>query len=189
MKTKIYERNVTHVDSDTGEIICNTAGCTTILDNQKTRDEKKRDKYVKSHVLNFNKGESFVKMFTEVVYKLSFILTPKEYMVAMSLSNFVSYENNALVNGYGNQQHFMNLKEISEVLNMDYSRASRVVNSLIKKGILGRFKTGNLMNNKLSESYIANPYIYINGMNPSLEVYEYFNKSGWKEFIEGSLVE
>lgn len=38
---------------------------------------------------------------------------------------------------------------------MDYSRASRVVNSLIKKGILGRFKTGNLMNNKLSESYIA----------------------------------
>ena len=40
MKTKIYERNVTHVDSDTGEIICNTAGCTTILDNQKTRDEK-----------------------------------------------------------------------------------------------------------------------------------------------------
>ena len=83
MKTKIYERNVTHVDSDTGEIICNTAGCTTILDNQKTRDEKKRDEYVKSHVLNFNKGESFVKMFTEVVYKLSFILTPKEFMVAM----------------------------------------------------------------------------------------------------------
>lgn len=189
MKTKIYERNVTHVDSDTGEIICSTTGCTTILDNQKTRDEKKRDEYVKSHVLNFNKGESFVKMFTDVVYKLSFVLTPKEYMVAMALSNFVSYENNALVNGYGNQQHFMNLKEISEVLNMDYSRTSRVINSLIKKGILGRFKTGNLMSNKFSESYIANPYIYINGTNPSLEVYEYFNKSGWKEFIEGSLVE
>ena len=186
MKKKIIGNNVTHIDSDTGEIICETKGCTSISDDQKTDKQKKNDAYRESHVLDFNKEESFVKMFTEITYKLSFILSPKEYVVAIALAKFVSYENNVLVNGYGNQQHNMDLYEIASVLKMDYTRVSRIISSLIKKGVLGQFKTGNLENSKLDRCYIANPYIYINGANPALEVYEYFNKSGWKEFISSA---
>lgn len=189
MKKRINGRDVTHVDSETGEIICKTRNCTSISDNEKSQREKEQEEYNNSHVLNFNEGENFVKMYTEITYKLSLILPPKEYVTAIALANFVSYENNALVNGYGNKQHYMDLKEISDVLETDYTRISRIMNSLIKKGIFGQFTIGNMSDKKVSKYYIANPYIYINGRNPSLEIMEYFTKSGWREFINSANVE
>lgn len=176
-------KTVSHIDDETGELICKTEGTTEIKDNVLSDKELKKKEYNESHVVGFNKGEGFVKMFTDVAYALSLELKPQEYQIALGLSKFVSYEDCSLKNGYGKSSHFMDLNEISEVMHIEYSRTSRVVSALIKKGVLGQIKVGNREDNVVRKMYVMNPWLCINGKNPSKEVYEYFERSGWKEII------
>lgn len=183
MKTKINNMNVTHIDTDTGEIIGSTSGVTTIQDNNLTKSEQIRNEYIKEHILNFNKNRNYVKLWTEVSYLLAMTLKPKELQVAIALSKYISYEDCALVIGYGKGQHYMDLKEIASELHSDYTNISRVINSLITKGVLGKFITGNKFDNTLETIYVANPFIFLKGKNPSSDVCNYFLNSGWIEKI------
>lgn len=121
-----------------------------------------------------------MKMFPEVVYKLSKTLTPKEFTIAMALSKFVSYETCALKIGYGKNCHFMTLQEIADVMEIEYSRMSRIMSSLISKGVVGQLKIGDISTKKVNKYYIVNPYIYMNGRNLDKETYKYFSESGWE---------
>lgn len=184
MKTKINCRDVIHIDKENGDIICETQGCTEIKDDNLTETEKKRLEYISTHEMNFNKGADFVKMYTDIVYKLAQKLSPKEFSVAISLCKYVEFETCILRNGYGKGKHDMDLHEISDELNIDYTRMSRIMSSLIAKGVIGEFKTGNLKTTKIIKKYLVNPYIYTNGAHPEIDVIEhFFNKTGWKQFI------
>ena len=184
MRKKLNSMDVIHVDKNTGEVICETSGCTSIEDETLTESEKKHKEYVDTHVLNFNKGDGFVKMFTEMAYALSLKLPAKEYQVAIGLSKFVSYEDNILKIGTGKRKHNMDLHEIADAMQTDYSRMTRIMNSLIKHGVFGIMQVGNCKTKNIEKYYIANPYVYINGKNPETELCKYFDNSGWKEFVE-----
>lgn len=183
MRKKINGYDVVHSVKDTGEIICETSGCTSIEDDTLSKEDEKRKEYTDTHVLNFNKSEGFVKMFAETAYVLALHLPPKEYQFAMGLSKFVTYESCSLKNGYGKSSHFMDLREIADVMNVDYTRASRIISSLIKKGVIGQLKIGDRRTEIIKQHYIVNPYIYINGKNPEKEICDYFHNSGWKELL------
>lgn len=133
--------------------------------------------------MNFNNKEKFVKMYTSTVYKLSQILSAVEFKAIMNLANYVAYETCILKSGWGKHEHNMSLKEISVVLGLDYSRCTRIINSLIQKGVIGLFKTGNPDTGKIEKYYIVNPYIYTNGKNPEKAIVEFFDKSNWKEIL------
>jgi len=185
MTTKINGYDVTHIDTETGEIICQTEGCTEIKDDKLSDSELKRKEYLDSHDMNFNKGEKFVKMYVECVYHLAQKLSAKEFSVAMALARYVEYETCIVCNGYGKGKHYMDLHEIAKELDTDYSRMTRIVGSLIAKGVMGEFKTGDVEGKKVIKYYIVNPFIYSNGSHPENDVIEHFFKnSGWKEFIE-----
>lgn len=184
MKTTINGYDVTHINTDTGEIICETKGCTEIRDNRLTDSELKRQEYLNSHDINFNKKVHFVKMYVEAVYRLAQKLSSKEFSVAMALARYVEYETCIVCNGYGKNKHYMDLHEIAKELNTDYSRMTRIMSSLIAKGVIGEFKTGDIENKKTIKYYIVNPFIYSNGSHPENRVVEhFFKKSGWQEFI------
>ena len=135
--------------------------------------------------MNFNKKEKFVKMYVECVYRLAQKLSAKEFSVAMALARYVEYETCIVCNGYGKGKHYMDLHEISKELDTDYTRMTRIVSSLIAKGVMGEFKTGDVEGKKVVKYYIVNPFIYSNGSHPENDVVEHFFKnSGWKEFIE-----
>lgn len=185
MTTKINGYDVTHIDTETGEIICQTEGCTEIKDDKLSDSELKRKEYLDSHDMNFNKGEKFVKMYAECVYRLTQKLSAKEFSVAMALARYVEYETCIVCNGYGKGKHHMDLHEIAKELDTDYTRMTRIVSSLIAKGVMGEFKTGDVEGKKVVKYYIVNPFIYSNGSHPENDVVEHFFKnSGWKEFIE-----
>lgn len=183
MKTKITGYDVLHTNKETGEIICETSGCTSIEDENLSSSELKKQEYLNSHIINFNKGESFVKMFTDVTYILFKRLPLKEFGVAVALSKFVSYEDCVLRIGYGKNMKAMTLHDISDQLEIEYSRITRLINSLISKGVIGEFVTGNINDNKKTKVYIVNPYIYLNGKNPDKDVCGYFDKTGWMEIL------
>ena len=56
MRKKLNSMDVIHVNKNTGEVICETSGCTSIEDETLTENEKKHKEYIDTHVLNFNKG-------------------------------------------------------------------------------------------------------------------------------------
>lgn len=185
MTTKINGYNVTHIDTDTGEIICQTESCTEIKDNKLTEEELKRKEYLETHDMNFNKGVKFVKMYVETISCLANKLSSKELTVVISLARYVDYETCVLCNGYGKGKHYMDLHEVATELKTDYTRITRIFNSLIRKGVIGEFKTGDTENKKIIKRYIVNPFIYSNGSHPENQVVQhFFEKTGWKEFIE-----
>lgn len=183
MKTKITGYDVIHTNKETGEFICETSGCTSIGDMNLTSSELKRQEYINSHIINFNKKESFVKMFTDTTFILSKKLPPKEFSLAIGLSKFVSYEDCVLRIGYGKSMRAMTLRDVSDQFDIEYSRVTRLVNSLVSKGVIGEFTTGNISNKKKIKVYIVNPYIYLNGKNPDKEICSYFDKAGWLELL------
>lgn len=183
MKTKITGYDVIHANKETGEIICETSGCTSIEDANLSSSELKKQEYLNSHITNFNKKESFVKMFTDTTFILSKKLPPKEFMLAMGLSKFVSYEDCILRIGYGKSMRAMTLHDISDQFEIEYSRVTRLFNSLVSKGVVGEFITGNINDSKKTKVYIVNPYIYLNGKNPDKDVCCYFDKTGWMELL------
>jgi hypothetical protein len=184
MKTRINGYDVIHTVKETGEIICETSGCTSIEDTNLSTSELKRREYLNSHVANFNKGESFVKLFTDTAFILSKNLPPKEFMVTVAICKFVSYEDCVLRIGHGKSMRAMTLRDISEQLEIDYTRITRIVNSLVAKGVIGEFTTGNINDGKKTKVYILNPYIYINGKSPDIDVCRYFDETGWRELLE-----
>lgn len=187
MKTKLNGFNVQHVNMDTGEVICETKGVTEIDDGVLTEKEKKKKEYVESHVMNFNKKSSFVKLYDDVVDILFEKLDAKEFSIAIALSKYVSYEDCVLrEGGHGNGKIFT-IKDLSTMLKREYTTFSKTFKSLISKGVIGQgsFVTGNVETGKLERKtgYVVNPYIYFRGNNVDKLVLEYFNRSGWKELI------
>lgn len=184
MQTQINGYDVIHIDKNTGDVICETQGCTLIKDNMKSEEEIKAEIYKQEHELNFNKGEKFVKMFADIAYKLALHLPATEYRVAFGLSKFISYESCILEVGYGYEKHNMTLDDISREMKLQYKTASRIISSLIKKGVLAQVKTGQLQSSKTTNCYVVNPYIYLNGKNPTKEVVQhFFTNSGWIEIM------
>lgn len=124
-------------------------------------------------------------MYVEVVWILAQKLPPKEFSVVMLLSKFVEYETCILRTGYGKGKHDMDLQEIADAIGVDYTRASRLIRSLVSKGIIGEFRAGDINSSKITKKYLVNPYIYCNGSHPETDVTKYFfEKTGWVEFIE-----
>lgn len=184
MKTQINGYDVIHVDKNTGNIICETQGCTEIIDNNKSESEIKAEIYKQEHEMNFQKKEGFVKMFTDVTYILALKLPAPEFRVAIGICKFVSYENCILQIGHGQEIRNMDLDDISEVMELNYKTCARIVASLIKKGVLAKVQSGQLGEYTTNTCYVVNPYIYVNGRNPAkVVVNEFFKNSGWKELM------
>lgn len=169
------------IDQMTGAILTDVYEGDKII--RKTDKDIEREKYIEEHKLNFNKGVSFVKTYAEASYILGTMLPPKECQFVMKLFKYVTYEECSLRCGYGKGTHYMDLNDISKELHEEYSRVSRLVSSLIKKGILGALEIGNMETNKKYKIYILNPYVCINGVNPAKEVYNYFEDSGWEKLL------
>lgn len=132
----------------------------------------------------FNKGQGFVKMFGKTAYILGKCLPSVEFKVAHSLAYFVEFKTCALVMEKNDKLHYMNVKDIADAMEMEYSGTARVVRNLIKKGVIGQLEVGKYDNQTTHKIYVVNPYIYINGQNPDEDTLRvFFDNTGWKEFM------
>lgn len=159
------------LDADTDETLVEKIEGNVFLTN-----EPKKEK--------FNKGQGFVKMFGKTAYVLCKRLPSIEFKVAYSLAYFVEFKTCALVMEKNGKLHYMNVKDIAEAMEMEYSGTARVVRNLIKKVVIGQLEVGKYDNQTTHKIYVVNPYIYINGQNPDEDTLRvFFDNTGWKEFM------
>lgn len=143
-----------------------------------------QSEYTEKYLTNFNKGESFVKLYDKTMSILRKNLTPTEFMLALSLAEYVSYKDCILRhNGKA-----MTMQDIADILDMEYSSVRRLVPSLTKKGVLGVHKTGCVENPKIMIKVITcNPFIYVRGNDIDRTAVGFFEKSGWNKLINDEL--
>ena len=174
------------IDKETGEILTSSVGDKSRVIIE-TKVEEEPDEVVYSS--NFNQGESFVKLYDEVVPALREHLTPSEFVFAISLSQFVSYNDCILRETNHGNSKIIDAKEISELLNMDYSTTRRLISSLIKKGVIGQHKTGDInkdLDTRMKKVYIVNPYIYFRGTTINDTVKSIYCDTEWARIINNN---
>lgn len=187
MEKKINCANITHIDTDTGEIICQTEGCTEIKDSNESAEERARKEYERTHILNFNEGKSFVKLYTGGLNILRQHLTPTEFVFAISLAEFVTWEDCVLRASSNGHSHIITAKELSELLDMDYNVVRRLIAALKKKGVIGKHDTGSIIDNsdiKIKSVYTVNPYVFFKGINANRTVTAFYEHTGWRELMD-----
>ena len=182
MNKRINCMDVIHTDKETGEIICETTGCTQIKDNVLSEKEIERNKYLDSHIMKFKDGDVFVKFYVEAIPLLRKHLTPSEFVFAVSIAEFVSWQDCVLRKGTHGNNHIIDMKEMAELLDMDYGVVRRLVSSLKKKGVIGKHETGTILedsDSKMKTVYTVNPHIYFRGVDVNKTVASFYEDSGW----------
>ena len=182
MQKVINGFDVAHVNKETGEVLCETQGCTRILDDTKTQKQIEAEKYKETHVENFNADIPFVKLFSHTTHNIAKSLTPTECKLVLGLIYYMEYETCILKNGCGNNSHYMTALEIAQEMNMEYCGVTRAIKDLIAKGIMAQVSVSDQQRRGIRKCYVMNPYICINGRNPCVNtVQAFFGESGWKD--------
>lgn len=152
-----------------------------------TKDNiEKRDKFLKTHILNWGNGRPFIKIYTDIIPYMQDILTKSELWATFFLLPYTSYEDCVIrSSGVNRNSHILTLQEISEAINEKYANGRKIIKSLKDKGILGRFETGVVFGNNdysLKEAYLMNPYILFKGENISKVVSALFRDTIWAKY-------
>lgn len=187
MKTVITDRNIVHVDKDTGEAICESAGVITIKDSRLTDKEKKKQEYLDTHEMSFKKKQTFIKLYTDIVPYLMKYTTSAELIFLINISRFVSWEDCIIRESTNGNSHIVSMKELAELLNMNYGVVRRLIASLKKKGIIGKHETGTILPNKdnsVKIAYTVNPHIFFRGVNVNKSVLAFYEDSGWSDLLD-----
>lgn len=149
-----------------------------------TRSEQLQ--YANSHIMKFNNGKTFVKIYDEVVPMLEKYLTAPEFKFAISLTPHVSYEDCIIRETQDRSSRILNMKDIAEIHNYKYGYVRKIMASLKNKGVIGKHETGSILTEYVGADnvvYTVNPYIYFRGTNILLPTHSFYENSGWKEML------
>jgi hypothetical protein len=173
-KLKIEDDDYLVTSRQTGELV-NTFGTGDYIVH------KEQSEYAKKHIINFNKGEGFVKLYDNALDVLRERLTPTEYVLAISLAKFVSYQDCIL----RLDKKVLTMQDIAEALNMEYPTIRRLIPQLVSKGVLGIFKVGSIEDPKhMIRVIMSNPYVYVRGQDVCKTTISLFEDTGWDKLIK-----
>lgn len=131
----------------------------------------------------YNSDKKFVKLYTGVSNVLADLLTGTELKVVIKLTNLICYEDYILRKGGHHNGEILDLKQISEILDMNYNTLRGIMRSLYKKGVFGVFKSGEVFTEELYNAIVANPDIFGIGRNVMYNTVALFEKTKWKEYL------
>lgn len=138
--------------------------------------------YMKSYTKNFKGGESFVKLYDEIVPKLIKELTPGEITFVLSLVNHVSYEDCVIRKTNNASSDILDSNELAKILNIAPSTVRKYLSTLKTKGIIGVHEVGSILPKyygKKQKVITVNPNIYFRGININKTVETFYENSGW----------
>ena len=174
---EVVNVNAEIIDKETGEILTSSVGDKSrVIVETKVEEEPDED----DKVYNFNEGKPFVKLYLEV-NKLRKYLTPGEFTIALSLADFICYDDCILREGGHHNGKILTIEELAERMDMNYDALRKQLNSLVKKGVIGIHKTGcKDKPNVLVKAITVNPYIYTKGNNVNKTILGLYENSMWK---------
>jgi len=170
-------RKFSLIEDETGEIV------ETIGENDTFRILRgNQRKFIETKVKNFNRKEAFVKVFINVLLKIMDELSNAEFVIAMKLVKFISYESCALELPQGGLYLPATLKGMSAELDVGYDVFRKVISVLMKKDIIR--KTKRLYGKKEYPCYVVNPYVFCYGQNINKADAVLFKDSKWATMNE-----
>lgn len=162
--------NADLVDRETGE---------TINENHTAWT---KDAYDKRDAKKFKEGDSFMKVFSGAIHDLGRRLTPSELSFLVMILEYVSYNDCVIRMGGRSNGEVMGLPEMAAETGMDYTRVTRIVGQLERKGVMGHHVTGSILKGyegKARKVFTVNPNIFCRGKYVNGVVAEFYRSSGW----------
>lgn len=156
------------IDMETGEIV----------DELKAGDRIRRstqDEYFckKTQLIELNKDEDFVKMFTEAIVRLiqEEDLTNTELKLCLFMGKYIGYESGLL--RYENNGKLLNLNDIVNITGMSKRSVINGMQGLVSKKVFGVHKTGK------ENAYTVNPFIFMKGRYVNKTLYNLYKNTKW----------
>lgn len=123
--------------------------------------------------VKWNKNEHFIKLFKNEILNLKDSLSNSELSFLYSLSNYLSFEENLIVNSEG---QIMNIQMIAKEFGMSTRRVIDLTNSLYEKLLLFKIKLGK------NTYLLMNPYVMYFGSNINLDIAKMFINAGFTPY-------
>ena len=169
------------VNASTGEIIDEVFQGDRISIKREAQDV-----YASTHIMNFNKDKSFVKIYDEVVPLLEKYLTLPEFKFAICLTPHVSFEDCIIRKTQDRRSKILTMKDLAALHNFKYDYVRKIMSSLKRKGIIGKHETGSILQDCTQEEstvYTVNPYIYFRGSDILTPIHSFYERSGWQKLL------
>lgn len=162
------------VNVETGEVINDLYEKDKIVYYKEPKIEEEKIEF------NFNSNAKFVKLYLGV-NELRKYLTQGEFAIAISLADFICYDDCIIRKGGHHNGKILSIKELSAEMEINYDALRKTVTSLIKKGVIGIHKTGCKDNpNVMVKAITVNPYIFTKGNNVNKTILGLFEHTNWK---------
>ena len=159
------------IDKETGEII----------------DEMKRGDYIVHQetdeliIKDFNGDKKFVKLFEGVNDLRKYLNNQGEFSTAMSLADFVCYDDCIIRTGGHKNGRKLSIEDLSKLMDIPLSTLKRNLMNLNKKGVINYSKEGSKENGYVGEQIVVNPWIYLRGKNVNATAVGLFERSQWND--------
>ena len=166
---RIYgSSNFILVDKDTGDITELPYGSLTKLPSLPKTNKQGRE------LTQFMKKEKFVKLYKRSIGELDKVLSYRDFNWFIRISEYVGMQDCTL---YDDDGKYLNVKRLSQLLDVDYNNFSTAFKGFEKLGLVKRVKVPSQKDVYKKVNAIAtNPYLYMNG--------EYVVEDIRREFID-----
>ncbi len=172
------------VNCETGEITAELYSGDKISITRENQSE-----YLSTHIMNFNSDKTFVKIYDDVIPLLEKYLTLPEFKFAICLIPHISYEDCIIRQTMDRRSKILTIREIATLHEYNYDYAKKLINSLKKKGVVGRHETGSILSDcpqRINTVYTVNPFIYFRGSDLITPVHSFYLASGWQKLLENT---
>lgn len=166
-------RNITHSDSNTGEILCETKGNSTVyIEEHETKTQSEIDRELKAFG-----NDNFLKMFRGNGVFMKKNLTNNEIATIVFLSDYICYNDCVLRKNGDVRGHALSIRELSVLIGISYDNFRKTMASLKKKQVIAVHSTGNANNE--TKWITVNPYIFFRGSRVEHWISEFYKNTKW----------
>jgi len=102
-----------------------------------------------------------------------------EFCTAMSLADFVCYDDAILRTGGHKNGKKLGIEDLSELMDIPYGTLKRNIMNLNRKGVINYSREGSKKDGYVGETIVVNPYIYLRGKHINSTALGLFERSNW----------
>jgi hypothetical protein len=163
--------NVTHYNSDTGEILCKTNGNSSVyIEKTEIKTQSEIDKELQSFGNN-----NFLKMFRGNGAFMKNKLSNNEIATIVFLSDYICFNDCVLRKNGDARGHALSIRELSDLIGISYDNFRKTMSSLKTKQVIAVHSTGNANNE--TKWITVNPYIFFRGSRVEHWISEFYKNT------------
>lgn len=163
------------INKQTGEVVQDLLNGTTVKNPKLIYRNKKGKELVK-----FQPKELFVKLYKRAIDQLGRELSNRDFSWFIRLSPYVKMQDCTLRN---DNDEYLNVKQISELLGVNYDNLKTVFRSYEKNGLIKKVKMPSQKDiYKEVNAIVVNPFLYVNGEYVVKEIRDMFTDTKWSEY-------